>query len=466
MGDTQKKTASRIFELVKYFYIRNKLVVFFFLSHVSFAIFLGRMFAFAPDEQGYLFVFNNVYTLPVDSYDKSGNAWSTAPTIFLWFAYLPAKILNLVGVSDYLSIRLLSIAITTLSLFLLLKMKQNFKQRVIISQELIFFSFFIPSVFLWTSIGLREAFIIFEISLFLVGLNYLFLKKTKVGITFLIVGSYGLLSTKPYLWVLLMASLIIIFIVYLILRNHINILIKLVIASFIAPLILFAATSSLSTLSFIFSSSITETGLRSGDSITQFGDFTFNGDYTLIALHSYLLENPDSAFSEVFGVLNLDEKVKSLWNEKLQSGLISDGKLIDSDAPSLNSHTLKPGLIDEPWTMLWPAFLFLAGPFPFVGEPTVAAEIASFESPFWWVLYTLVFHQFYRFRRSKLFRDPVILFALIFLAGEIAFSSLVEVNLGTSFRHRSILLVPLVFLYLRIAHRAHELRDPESKPIL
>lgn len=37
------------------------------------------------------------------------------------------------------------------------------------------------------------------------------------------------------------------------------------------------------------------------------------------------------------------------------------------------------------------------------------------------------------------------MFTLIFLAGEIAFSSLVEVNLGTSFRLRSILLVLLVF---------------------
>jgi len=77
-----------------------------------------------------------------------------------------------------------------------------------------------------------------------------------------------------------------------------------------------------------------------------------------------------------------------------------------------------------------------------------------------------VIYQFYRFRRFKLFRDPAIIFTLIFLAGEIAFSSLVEVNLGTSFRHRSILLAPTVFLYLRIAQRARELQDAESKPAI
>jgi hypothetical protein len=116
--------------------------------------------------------------------------------------------------------------------------------------------------------------------------------------------------------------------------------------------------------------------------------------------------------------------------------------------------------------MLWPAFVFLAGPFPFVGDPGIAARVSSFESPLWWLLYTLVIYQFYKFRSSKLLRDPAIIFTLIFLAGEIAFSSLVEVNLGTSFRHRSILLAPLVFLYLRIAQRAHELRGSEPKPIL
>ena len=88
----------------------------------------------------------------------------------------------------------------------------------------------------------------------------------------------------------------------------------------------------------------------------------------------------------------------------------------------------------------------------------MAVGISSLESPLWWMLYALVIFQFYRLRRVKFWQDPSILFTLIFLAGEIAFSALVEVNLGTSFRHRSILLIPLVFLYVRIAQRANEIR--------
>ncbi len=46
--------------------------------------------------------------------------------------------------------------------------------------------------------------------------------------------------------------------------------------------------------------------------------------------------------------------------------------------------------------------------------------------------------------------------------GEIAFSALIEVNLGTSVRHRLILFIPIVFLYVRLAQRAKELEDSET----
>jgi hypothetical protein len=474
MAGKNDKSAFKITHKVKFFCSRNILVIVFLVSHASFAIFLGRLFALAPDEEGYLFAFENVYTLPINTVSQNASGWNMAPTIFLWIAYLPAKILSLVGIPDYLSIRLLSIALTALSLFMFLRMKHNIKKMAKIPEQLIFLSFFIPSVFLWTSTGLREAFIIFEISLFLVGLNHLFWHKSKKSIYLLIFSSYGLVSTKPYLWALLMISVFVFSIINLILKTQKKYLVKLAVSSFIVPLILFTGTSSQNLLNYFFEISITEVGLRSGNSLSQIKinqsefetEFTFNGDYTLISLHFYLLENPNSAVSKFFRVSNLDKKVESLWNEKLEAGLISESKQLGKETSSLNGHILKSGSITEPQSMLWPAFIFLAGPFPFIGEPGIAVKISSFESPLWWLLYTLVIYQFYKFRKSSLFRDPVILFTLIFLAGEIAFSSLVEVNLGTSFRHRSILLAPLVFLYLRIAQRAHELRGSEPKPIL
>jgi len=89
------------------------LVFFLFcFVHVLFSLYLGRLYALAPDEQGYLFAFNNVYQFPINTTAQSGSGWITAPTIFLWIAYLPAKVLEILGFPDYLAIRILSVADT------------------------------------------------------------------------------------------------------------------------------------------------------------------------------------------------------------------------------------------------------------------------------------------------------------------------------------------------------------------
>jgi hypothetical protein len=173
-------------------------------------------------------------------------------------------------------------------------------------------------------------------------------------------------------------------------------------------------------------------------------------------LHSYISNNPEAHFSKILRVFKIDKKIQRIWDEKVALGLVSKDNKVGSDTSSFNGHILTPGDLNHPLSLIWPAFQFLCGPFPFIGDPGIAVFISSLESPVWWAFYVLVISQFVRFRKVKFLHDPQILFTLIFLAGEIAFSALVEVNLGTSFRHRSILLVPLVFLYVRLEQRAKE----------
>ena len=182
-------------------------------------------------------------------------------------------------------------------------------------------------------------------------------------------------------------------------------------------------------------------------------------------MYFYLIENPNSLFSKVFRAIKLDKKIQSVWNEKVALGLVSKDKKVGKDTSSLNGHILEPGKISNPLSLIWPAFVFLCGPFPFIGDPGIAASISSLESPLWWAFYIFVMFQFFRFRKIRFLQDPQILLALIFLGGEIVFSALVEVNLGTSFRHRSIILVPLVFLYVRLAQRASEQKEKELETI-
>ena len=156
-------------------------------------------------------------------------------------------------------------------------------------------------------------------------------------------------------------------------------------------------------------------------------------------------------------VSKLKNKVEQIWSEKIKLGLIYEDVDSGSDTSSLNGHILTPGQIDNPFSMAWPAFVFLFGPFPFIGDPGLAAAVASYESPLWWLLYMALAFQFFRFRRSRLFKDPTLILSVIFTLGFIAFSALVEVNLGTSFRHRSVLLVPIIFMFLRLRQRSAEM---------
>lgn len=442
---------------------KNRLIYGFVFIHLLFAVFLGQFYAFAPDEAGYLATFRELYASNSETNPQSNSGWIAAPTIFLWISYLPAKILNLVGVPDLLSIRILSIALSALTLYLLFELQNRGKLGTKVSQKVVFSVFFIPSIFLWNSLGLRESFIFAEISLFLFGLSLVIEGSKKRGYVCLFLGSYGLLSTKSYLWAILMLALIFSCSTFLFLKVERRKILGLLAIGFLIPTLTFASTTSVYVLNYFFQSDVSETGERSGESISQvYVDvpesgtrptrqlITFHGDSTLISLHFYLLNNPNTPLSKVIREFGLDKRIQILWDEKIRAELINKNSETFRDTSASNGHILKPGKITEPLSLIWPAFKFLCGPFPFTGNPGIVISISSLESPLWWALYMTVILQFFRLRKARPLRDPQILFALIFLAGEIFASALVEVNLGTSFRHRSILLIPLVFLYVRL----------------
>ena len=182
----------------------NPLIMIFGLCHLLFAVFLGRLFALAPDEEGYLYTFNHLYWSSSDPNPQYASGWITAPKVFLWISYLPAKILTILGMPDYLAIRILSIILTLLSIIMLL----NFQKRTRINkkayQSVVFIIFLFPSVFLWTSIGLRESFIFIEMVAFFVGMSLIIQGQYLKSFFFLFLSSYGLISTKTYLWACLL----------------------------------------------------------------------------------------------------------------------------------------------------------------------------------------------------------------------------------------------------------------------
>lgn len=199
----------------------------------------------------------------------TGSGWIRAPTIFLWIAYLPAKILNMIGVPDYLSILVVSILLTVMSLYLLKNLPERSAVNREAPQKLFLAVFFISSVFLWTSVGLRESFIIPETGIFLTGLNFLVQEKNKHALVVLFIGPYGLVSTKNYLWACLMVTVILSIVIFLFPGINRRKIIKLLIARFLVLIIAFGCTTSAYALDFIFHGGITDSSGRSTDSISQ-----------------------------------------------------------------------------------------------------------------------------------------------------------------------------------------------------
>ncbi len=467
---------------VKRIVAQNKLVTTFVTIHLLFAGFLGRLFALAPDEGGYLYTFNNLYGSR-DPNPQYNSGWITAPKPFLWIMYLPAKILTILGVPDYLSVRILSIAIATLSLVLLVNLQRRSGQSSSRFEGLIFLFFFIPSIFLWMTVGLREVFLLAEFSLIFVGLNYLFARRTKLAMAYLSLGSYALLATKNYLWICLLLSSLTLIAILALRGESKKKLMNLGVGLVLIPCVAFASTTSVYALKFliisVFHSDISATGARSGDSIIQIAiptkgggssgyidpanptgpsrgqttTVTFHGDSTLILLHFYLIDHPNAIFTRVLRSVGITTRVQEIWDSKVKSGLVKKTVQALPDSSSLSGYMLKPGKLHDPLSIARPAFLFMFGPIPFLDQGGIALNTVAYESLLWWLLYSIVLYRLIRNRKNGYVKDPLFLLSATYFLSLVAISALVEVNLGTSFRHRSILFIPLIVMFIRASNK-------------
>ena len=122
--------------------------------HITFSVLLGNITAFAPDEGGYNRIFGRLYSAGFSS-DVVGFSGAWVP--WLRLIYLPAKFLTYLGFTDLLAARFLAIGYSALATLLLITLaKDNGRDDRIFKAGIIAISF-IPTVFLWSSIGLRES---------------------------------------------------------------------------------------------------------------------------------------------------------------------------------------------------------------------------------------------------------------------------------------------------------------------
>ena len=436
------------------------LTIGFFIAHLSLVIFISDFVAFSPDEKAYVDTFRKIYSLDPEAATKGQSGWINTPTIFLWIAYAPAKFIHLLGVQELMAVRILSIFMITYCFYII---KIVIFPRVFTSKLNLFFLllvFFTPSFFLWSSLSLREIFIFFSLTLFFYGLSIYFSGNQKYSAKLLLIGSYILISVKFYLWVVLCIS-IMLTILCSYLRKKSEFQPKLFRWTILIPCVFFLATSSTYTLHNVINSAKGGVPERPGDSVialsfdqnqnqNQNQNLVFHGNSTIIELYWYLENNLNSSLSRFLSFLGVKQIVYDYINESRKIALQDSINNLEKNIYSSDAQIIAPAKINEPFSFLYRSFLFLVEPIPFFTSSDFMFLVASIESPIWWVLYGLTLLRLIQFGLARLLNEPVVLTIVFFLLGFIFLSAITEVNFGTAYRHRSVIMIPMVFIYARI----------------
>lgn len=406
----------------------------FLTMHLLGIAILRSNFSLAPDEQGYLYVFRNIYSRPLQGV-QDDTGWDGASDLFLWVAYLPAKILSFIGLNDLFAIRILSIGITLITVLVLVHSSERFySPRAHLMAILLFL---IPSVFVWTSLGMREAFIFFFIGLFFWSLNRITGDKsrsTAFEVSVLAISSLGILSTKNYLWAVLMLCLFTLCLWKIITKGIFFKKLGLIFLSIILSISFYNLTTKSDALDFL--TSLNSSSLESVS--TRLPILNTNPALSGVEVITPSETNENGSISSSVKVFIF--KITGNKVDLKGESSVSDRKLYTD-----NFSAASPS---EPLSFISASLRFIVSPLVFSQNVPIFILIASVESLVWISLtLTLLMRRSHKMyiRTYSSFTEALAIIVIIMFT---LMSAGVEINLGTAFRHRSILLIPMAFLLL------------------
>lgn len=433
--------------------LQNHILIYLFF-HGLFQILVGPIQIFGPDEQGYLNTFNRLYEKRLE-FPQAAGGWITTPLISLRVLYFVPKLLSLIGFDELLALRLWSILLSMLGLAMLQKFYKKYNQTYSVVISLVFF---IPSIFIWFSLALREVYIFLFMVLTIIGFNGIYEDKRRNQFFFImLIGLIGLISTKNYLWVVIVIALFItVSLLTLIERRNLKSTIMVLLAMLLSFLF-YLSTASNYQINFFLNANAFEVGERSGESISRIeykSDdgksqvIEINGDTTLIMLQKSLSENPNLVFNKVIKFIGFDSKINQMYSERVKKSFKGKYHQIQNEL----DIEVKPGKLNDPKGLFLSIRNFLFYPAPWQQNLSFTARILSLESLLWSALYLLMLYKIFQiriciFKKENLPLKPVMILSCTILFGLILLSAITEVNLGTAFRHRSILITPLIMIY-------------------
>jgi hypothetical protein len=428
--------------------------------HVTFSILLGNITAFAPDEGSYSEIFRKLY---LDGFTNDVAGFGGAWIPWLRLLYLPAKLLTFLGVTDLLAIRFLAIGYSTLATFFLIKMaKINGRDDRLFKFAIIAISF-IPTVFLWSSIGLRESFLFLEISAILYFLSRI---KDEIDIRNLLgltISVYSLSMTKDYIFILFLFAFIPTLFVFSFIKRKRYVTHILILSIAVMPLAF--NPELVPAISSYFKGQVAKVDTLDIGDINNDGrcdsfepcananasasedpkdpvEYVATGGMTVHALLDQLNASPNTILARIASALGITAKLEAISKSAI---VVETDKEVAENQKKLS---LQQAGLTKPLQVLESSAKFLLIPFIFIDNGSLFLNIQSIETPIWLFIYGLFFVGLYQLARRRREFDYAVMMATLFALEFVAISALTEINVGTALRHRSLLLIPILVIWV------------------
>ena len=427
--------------------------------HVTFSVLLGNITAFAPDEGSYNSIFARLYA-PGFTSDVLGFSGAWVP--WLRLVYLPAKFLTYFGVTDLLALRFLAIGLSGLATLLLIKTARiNDRDDRVFRISIVTISF-IPTVFLWSSIGLRESFLYLEISAILYFLNRIKNHLDFRSLTGLAFSVYSLSMTKNYIFILFLFAFVFTLLVFTFINRkrymtHLLILI-------IATMPLAFNPELIPAISGYFNIQVTKidtveqgdfnndgrcdsfepcaVGTGTSAKPVESDNYVATGGMTVHALLYELQRDPNTLIARIANTIGITAKLVAITKSAI---------VVETDESVVENQkklSLQQAGLTKPLQVLESSAKFLLVPFIFMDNGSIFLNIQSIETPIWLFIYGLFFVGLYQIIRRRREFDYAVMMATLFALEFVAISALTEINVGTALRHRSLLLIPILVIWL------------------
>lgn len=430
----------------------------YFFIHAIVIIILDEVTAFAPDENNYLGIFNSV--VRGDSTLDGFAGWPVKNELFLELIYFPATVLVMFGFTELQSIRILSSLVTYLSLFVLYSLAGDNRVMGMRQKNWIIFGFFFPSIILWSTLGLRESFIFLWLSCIFYFLKK-FLDSSRVVHAFaLLSSSAALVLTKNYLYAIFAIACILSTLIIVVARRTFDFSYLVILSMVLAPVVLSPEIriSLLNGAKFVVGQKVIQQPPISPSQTATEPGVNPNSDSNSKVDRGETLQNVldqaenNSTFSFIVKKSGIYKELNS-QSAKGQSKSAVVDKAAQTSAQEVNGViesreklTITPASLSDPASLFLGIAGFVLKPFPFFDNGSFFINALSYESFFWYPIYGLLATLIYRTVRGKNEWDLSSTTAILFIVGFLIQSALLEINVGTAYRHRSILLIGILAL--------------------